>query len=69
VEESKALPKHCYGDPAIVAERNQLAELGCRACIHHTMLLARVVCTEAKVTNHKRVPFIGTKCKFFKLKD
>ncbi len=68
MEKSNALPMHCYGDPAIVAERNELQELGCRACSKHEHLLGKVVCTESKLTNHKRVPFIGSKCKYFELK-
>ncbi len=62
------LPSYAYGDPADVVEREQLRRLGCRACKHHAVHFERVVCTNGKVTNHKRVPRIGTKCKQFELK-
>jgi hypothetical protein len=68
VEESKALPRHCYGDPALVVERNELNMLGCRACEKHTMMLGKVMCSEPRVINHKRVPHIGSRCKYFELK-
>jgi hypothetical protein len=67
-EVSRALPRQCYGNPADVVERAELKELGCKACDKHTWMLGRVVCTEPRVVNHKRVPFIGTNCKYFELK-
>ena len=67
-ENSRALPAHCYGDPADVVERNELRELGCKACAKHAVMYDRVLCSEPRVTNQKRVPWIGTKCKFFELK-
>ena len=69
MESSRALPKHFYADPAIVVERKELSEMGCTACKKHARLLGRVVCTEERVTNYKRVPFIGVKCKYFELRD
>lgn len=68
MEESKALPAHCYQDPAKVVEQNQLLELGCRACESHTYLLGKVVCCDPRKTSNKDVPCIGSKCKFFELK-
>ncbi|HAJ71371.1 MAG TPA: hypothetical protein DCO68_04775 [Methylophilaceae bacterium] len=65
---SNALPAHCYRDPAIVVEQNQLYELGCRACEKHTHLLGRVICTEPQKTDMKNVPKIGIKCKYFELR-
>lgn len=59
------LPAHCYQDPAIVVERNELKALGCRACASHDVYLGKVVCTNDRVTNHKKVPRIGSNCKFF----
>ena len=66
---SRALPVHCYGDPADVVERKQLHEMGCTACDSHAHLLGRVVCGDARKATNKDVPRIGSKCKFFKLKD
>lgn len=65
---SNALPAHMYRDPAIVVEENELINLGCRACESHCYLLGRVVCSDQRVTNHKRVPHIGQQCKYFELK-
>jgi hypothetical protein len=66
--ESNALPACMYRDPAIVVEQNQLQQMGCQACDHHGFLLQRVICTHERVTNYKRVPGIGQKCKYFELK-
>lgn len=66
--DSNALPAHCYRDPAIVVEQNQLKELGCRACNSHAVYLGKVVCTDSRKKDMKKVPYIGSKCKFFELK-
>lgn len=68
-ESSRALPAGCYGDPALIAERNELRDMGCKACDLHGLLLGRVTCTEPRMTQLKKVPFIGSKCKYFKLKE
>jgi hypothetical protein len=68
-QNSNALPMYLYRDPSEVAERKQLLELGCNACEKHTHLLGRVVCTEPKKISNKGVPRIGSKCKYFELKD
>ena len=68
METSKALPAHCYQDPAKVVENNQMLELGCRACEKHTHMFGKVVCTDPRKTSNKDVPRIGSKCKFFELK-
>lgn len=65
---SSALPAYMYRDPSMIVEQSQLTTMGCRACEHHSHLLGRVICTHARVTNTKRVPHIGQKCKFFNLK-
>ncbi len=62
------LPQHMYQDPAIVVERKELADLGCRACEKHTHMFGKVVCTDPRKTSNKNVPSIGSKCKFFELK-
>jgi len=67
-ENSRALPMHYYRDPALVVEQNQLKDMGCKACDHHGIYLGKSFCHNAKVIHHQRVPFIGTKCKYFKLK-
>jgi hypothetical protein len=51
-----------------VVEQQELRQLGCKACEHHHITMGRVFCTNERVTNHKKVPHIGTKCKFFTLK-
>jgi hypothetical protein len=68
MEDSKALPAHCYGDPADVVERKELRELGCRACKHSVPALNRVYCSHERVVHHNKVPWIGNKCKYFELK-
>jgi hypothetical protein len=68
MQKSNALPSHFYRDPSLVAEQNQLKAMGCQACEYHSFHLGRVICVNQLVTNHKRVPFIGHKCKYFKLK-
>lgn len=65
---SHALPVYCYRDPAEVAERHQLQELGCTACEKHTQMLGRVLCTDPRKTSNKDVPRIGSNCKLFELK-
>jgi len=62
------LPAYAYQDPSIVVEQQELRQLGCKACEHHHITMGRVFCTNERVTNHKKVPHIGTKCKFFTLK-
>lgn len=68
-ENSHALPACNYGDPAIIVERNELREMGCKACEWHVLILGRVTCSNSLVTNTKKVPRIGSKCKFFKLEE
>lgn len=67
-ENSRALPRHCYGDPADVVEHLQLRELGCVACNKHTHMLGKVLCTEPRKIDNKGVPRIGNKCKYFELR-
>lgn len=67
-ESSHALPAHCYGDPSVVVERNQLIELGCQACDKHIQFLGKIVCTDPRKLSNKDVPRIGSKCKYFELK-
>ncbi|MDP3088850.1 MAG: hypothetical protein Q8M99_11775 [Methylotenera sp.] len=67
LENSRALPMSFYRDPAEVCERQQLRELGCLACKSHTRLLGKVVCTDARKSDNKNVPRIGSKCKYFEL--
>ena len=67
-ENSRALPAHCYRDPAEVVERQQLNELGCRACSSHAVLYDRVLCCDPRKLDNKGVPHIGHKCKWFVLR-
>jgi hypothetical protein len=66
---SNSLRASDWRDPAIVVEEKELFELGCRACTKHTHLFERVICTDARKQDNKNVPRIGSKCKFFELKD
>ncbi|MGJ8619597.1 MAG: hypothetical protein ACSHWN_04640 [Methylophilaceae bacterium] len=68
-ENSRALPVAFYRDPSLVAEQNELVEMGCRACSWHVYLLGRVSCSNPAVTNTKKVPHIGSKCRKFKLQE
>ena len=61
-----ALPRFMYGDPADVAERLQLDELGCRACVSHELVLERVVCGDPRNELQRGVPRIGHRCRWFK---
>jgi len=67
-ESSYALPTQCYGDPSEVVERKQLKELGCLACVKHTHLVGKILCTDPRKVSNKDVPRIGSKCKYFELK-
>jgi hypothetical protein len=67
-EVSKALPSHCYQDPAKIVEQNQLVQLGCTACTKHAVYFGKVGCTEPRKPDNKGVPRIGSKCKYFELK-
>lgn len=67
-QNSNAMPAYMYADPALVVERQELVELGCRACGKHTYLFGKVVCTDPRKADNKNVPRIGSKCKFFELK-
>lgn len=68
-ESSHALRACDYRDPALVAEQRELRRLGCEACETHTTMLGKVVCADERVTNTKRVPHIGSQCKYFKLEE
>jgi hypothetical protein len=65
MEESKALPAHCYGDPAKVAERNELNELGCKACTHATLIWGWTRCDDPRNEIQRGVPYIGHRCKYY----
>ncbi len=67
--DSRALPAYCYGDPASIAEANELKEMGCKACKSHKVVFDRVVCKEPRMTQSKKVPYIGSKCKYFILEE
>ena len=67
-ENSHALPAHAYGDPANIAERNELNNLGCLACKSHAVLYEKVLCSEPRKHDNKGVPHIGHKCKWFVLR-
>lgn len=66
---SSALPKMFYGDPADVVERIQRRELGCRLCVHHKIVLGGVICSHHSNELQRGVPVIGYRCKFFKETD
>lgn len=64
-EISRAFPMHFYGDPALVVERAELDDLGCRICDQHGHVLDRVVCHAEKNVKQRGVPYIGHRCKWF----
>lgn len=66
-ESSYALPAYYYSrDPADVVERNQLNELGCRACVRAVTVFGRIQCSDRRNEKQKGVPGIGHRCKLFK---
>lgn len=66
--ESKVLPSHLYGDPAVVIERAEMRALGCRGCQQGFIAHGRVVCTEPRNERQKGVPHAGDRCRYFILK-
>lgn len=40
-----ALPSHAYGDPALIAERDELHRMGCGACERAERVLGKHLCT------------------------
>jgi len=40
-----ALPSYAYGDPALIAERDELHRMGCRVCVRAERVLGETVCT------------------------
>lgn len=57
-----------YGDPAIVAERNEFDRKGCSLCTHAEKILKRTTCQDPRNTKQKGVPRIGHRCKWFQEK-
>lgn len=64
-EQSRALPSYMYGDPAKVAEENELRELGCMICTKRGMTLMRSFCSEPRNDQQKGFPRIGHRCRWF----
>lgn len=63
---SNALPRFMYGNPADVAERLELDELGCRACASHRLVFDRVLCGDVRnEMSQSGVPRIGHRCRWF----
>ena len=60
-----ALAAFMYRDPAEVAERLELDDLGCRICSSADSMFFRVVCGDHRNEKQKGVPFIGHRCKWF----
>lgn len=57
-----------YGDPANIAERNELDRMGCALCAMAEKILVRTVCTDPHNTKQKGVPRIGHRCRWFREK-
>lgn len=67
-ERSHVLPAHRYGDPADVAEQDELDDLGCKVCAAHGFTWRRVICRDARNEKQKGVPYVGHRCKWFEEK-
>ena len=65
-ENSRALPRFYYHDPADVAERLELDRLGCRACLSHSVVFGRAVCGDDRNDRQVGVPRVGHRCRWFK---
>jgi hypothetical protein len=65
VEKSKALPARFYRNPADIVERNQMDELGCKACRHATVIWGATRCDDVRNEIQKGVPHIGHRCKYY----
>lgn len=57
-----------YGDPAEVAERNELNRMGCSLCVAAEEILTRTLCKDPRNDKQKGVPHIGHRCRWFKEK-
>lgn len=57
-----------YGDPAIIAERNEYDRMGCALCATSEKILTRTLCKDPRNTKQKGVPRIGHRCKWFREK-
>jgi hypothetical protein len=68
-EASRALPRHMYGDPALVVERAEIRELGCRLCQAAAVTMMRAFCSESRNPQQKGFPHVGDRCKWFKERD
>lgn len=66
---SRALPWHMYGDPALVVERAEIRELGCRLCQSASVTLMRAFCGETRNTQQRGFPTVGDRCKWFVERD
>lgn len=58
-------PSYMYRDPAIVAEENEMRELGCRLCQSASVTMMRVFCGHARNERQKGFPDIGHRCRWF----
>lgn len=68
-EQSRALPRHMYGDPAMVVERAEIRELGCRLCRAAAVTMMRAFCDEPRNERQKGFPHVGDRCKWFVERD
>ncbi len=59
------LPAWMWGDPAQVAERKELAELGCSLCASNVVTMMRAGCGDHRNDRQKGWPDIGSRCKWF----
>lgn len=62
---SSALPSYMYRDPALVAEENELRELGCRLCKKMAVTMMRAFCAEDRNPKQAGFPHRGHRCKWF----
>lgn len=62
---SGALPSWMYRDPAEIVERNEMNELGCKACKKSIVFFGLTRCEDPRNENQKGVPGIGHRCRIY----
>ncbi len=62
---SRALPRFYYHDPAVVYEKIEAKQMGCKACLHHRVVFDRVMCGHESNEKQRGVPYVGFRCRWF----
>ena len=62
---STSLPAWMWGDPSVVAERLERAELGCSLCKSNAVMVIASICGDQRNTRQSGYPHIGHRCRWF----